>query len=495
MLELLTAKEMGRADELAIEGGVAGAVLMENAGRSVADEVSTRFPDASTVAILCGPGNNGGDGFVAARQLRERGYSVRLGFDGDPSKLPADAAAMAARYAGTIQPLDPVLFDRADVIVDGLFGAGLARPIEGKLAALIDAANASGIPIIAIDVPSGVDGSTGMILGTAMRALSSVTFFRFKPGHFLMPGYLYCGDLHLADIGIPDEVLTTVKPTLYANEPGLWLDRYPWPTVLGHKYLRGHAVVASGPADATGAARLAARSALRAGAGLVTVASPRNALAVNASQLTAVMLREADGAQGLAALLSDTRKNAFLIGPGHGVGEETRQMVLTALRAEPAVVLDADALTSFAENPEELFGAILGRDHPVVMTPHAGEFARLFGEVPGASKVDRTRTAASRSGATVVFKGPDTVIAAPDGAAAIDTNGTPWLATAGSGDAMAGMVLAMLAQGLGGFDAGCIAVWMHGQAAKLFGPGLIAEDLPELIPEVLEELQEYGVSP
>jgi hydroxyethylthiazole kinase-like uncharacterized protein yjeF len=495
MLELLTAKEMGRADELAIEGGVAGAVLMENAGRSVADEVSTRFPDASTVAILCGPGNNGGDGFVAARQLRERGYSVRLGFDGDPSKLPADAAAMAARYAGTIQPLDPVLFDRADVIVDGLFGAGLARPIEGKLAALIDAANASGIPIIAIDVPSGVDGSTGMILGTAMRALSSVTFFRFKPGHFLMPGYLYCGDLHLADIGIPDEVLTTVKPTLYANEPGLWLDRYPWPTVLGHKYLRGHAVVASGPADATGAARLAARSALRAGAGLVTVASPRNALAVNASQLTAVMLREADGAQGLAALLSDTRKNAFLIGPGHGVGEETRQMVLTALRAEPAVVLDADALTSFAENPEELFGAVLGRDHPVVMTPHAGEFARLFGEVPGASKVDRTRTAASRSGATVVFKGPDTVIAAPDGAAAIDTNGTPWLATAGSGDAMAGMVLAMLAQGLGGFDAGCIAVWMHGQAAKLFGPGLIAEDLPELIPEVLEELQEYGVSP
>jgi hydroxyethylthiazole kinase-like uncharacterized protein yjeF len=495
MLELLTANEMGRADELAIEGGVAGAVLMENAGRSVADEVSTRFPDASTVAILCGPGNNGGDGFVAARQLRERGYSVRLGFDGDPSKLPADAAAMAARYAGTIQPLDPVLFDRADVIVDGLFGAGLARPIEGKLAALIDAANASGIPIIAIDVPSGVDGSTGMILGTAMRALSSVTFFRFKPGHFLMPGYLYCGDLHLADIGIPDEVLTTVKPTLYANEPGLWLDRYPWPTVLGHKYLRGHAVVASGPADATGAARLAARSALRAGAGLVTVASPRNALAVNASQLTAVMLREADGAQGLAALLSDTRKNAFLIGPGHGVGEETRQMVLTALRAEPAVVLDADALTSFAENPEELFGAILGRDHPVVMTPHAGEFARLFGEVPGASKVDRTRTAASRSGATVVFKGPDTVIAAPDGAAAIDTNGTPWLATAGSGDAMAGMVLAMLAQGLGGFDAGCIAVWMHGQAAKLFGPGLIAEDLPELIPEVLEELQEYGVSP
>lgn len=491
MLELLTAKEMGQADKLAMEGGVAGAVLMENAGRSVADEVSLRFPDASTVAILCGPGNNGGDGFVAARLLVERGYFVQVGFDGDPRKLPPDAAAMAERYSGPVHPLESALLDNADVIVDGLFGAGLSRPVDGKMGALVDAANESGIPIIAIDVPSGVDGTTGSILGTAIRAVSSVTFFRLKPGHLLSPGHLHCGELHLADIGIPDEVLATVKPILYANEPGLWLDRYPWPTQLGHKYLRGHAVVASGPADATGAARLAARSALRAGAGLVTVASPRNALAVNASRLTAVMLKEADGPQGLTALLSDTRKNAFLIGPGHGVGEETRQMVLAALQAEPAVVLDADALTSFAETPDILFAAIQRRKQAVVMTPHAGEFARLFGDVPGASKVDRTRTAASRSGATVVLKGPDTVIAAPDGHAAIDTNGTPWLATAGSGDAMAGMVVAILAQGLGGFDAACVAVWMHGQAAKQFGPGLIAEDLPELIPEVLEELEEY----
>jgi len=493
MLELLTAKEMGRADKLAIKGGVAGAVLMENAGRSVADEVSLRFPDASTVAILCGPGNNGGDGFVAARRLLERGYFVRLGFDGDPRALPADAAEMAARYSGTIQPLDPALFDHADVIVDGLFGAGLARPLDGKLANLVGAANASGVPVIAIDVPSGVDGTTGMILGTAIRALSTVTFFRFKPGHLLMPGHLHCGELHLADIGIPDAVLETVKPTLYVNEPGLWLERFPWPTVDGHKYLRGDALVASGAADATGAARLAARGALRAGAGLVTVASPRNALAVNAAHLTAVMLREADGPQGLAALLSDTRKNAFLIGPGHGVGEETREMVLTALKATPAVVLDADALTSFAETPDVLFEAIHARAAPVVMTPHAGEFARLFGDVPGASKVDRTRTAAARCGATVVLKGPDTVISAPDGHAAIDTNGTPWLATAGSGDVLGGLVLGMLAQGLGGFDAGCIGVWMHGEAAKRFGPGLIAEDLPELVPEVLEDLEEYGL--
>jgi len=490
VLELLTAKEMGLADKLAIEGGVPGAVLMENAGRSVADEVSLRFLDASTVAILCGPGNNGGDGFVAARYLLERGYFVRLGFDGDPRALPPDAAAMAARYSGEIHPLDPALFDKADVIVDGLFGAGLSKPIDGKMAELVDAANASGAPIIAIDVPTGIDGTTGAVRGTAMRALSTVTFFRLKPGHLLMPGHLHCGEIQVANIGIPDGVLKTVKPALFANEPGLWRDRFPWPTVEGHKYLRGHAVVASGPEDATGAARLAARGALRMGAGLVTVASPRSALTVNAAHLTAIMLREADGPRGLEALLADTRKNAFLIGPGHGVGEETRAMVLTAIRAGPAMVLDADALTSFAETPERLFEAVRARRSPVVMTPHEGEFARLFGTVRGASKVERARAAAAVSGATVVLKGPDTVIAAPDGSAAIDTNGTPWLATAGSGDVLAGMVLGLLAQGVAGFYAASIAVWMHGEAAKLFGPGLIAEDLPELVPEVLANLED-----
>lgn len=490
MLELLTAKEMGVADKLTIEGGVPGAVLMEHAGRNVADEVSRLFPDASTVAILCGPGNNGGDGFVAARYLLDRGYGVRVGLDGDPAKLPADAAAMAARCPSALQPLDPALFDGADVIVDGLFGAGLSKPIEGRLASLIDAANASGVPIVAIDVPSGIDGTTGEVRGTAIRAVSAVTFFRLKPGHLLMPGHLHCGELRLTDIGIPDRVLDTIGPKLFANEPELWLDAFPWPTVEGHKYLRGHALVASGPEAATGAARLAARGALRIGAGLVTVASPRSAIAVNAAQLAAIMLREADGPQGLEALLSDTRKNAFLIGPGHGVGEETREMVRVALRAEPAVVLDADALTSFADDPEQLFEAVRGRTHPVVMTPHAGEFARLFGALPGASKVDRARAAAAVSGATVVLKGPDTVIAAPDGHAAIDTNGTPWLATAGSGDVLGGMVLGLLAQGMSGFLAACAAVWMHGQAAKQFGPGLIAEDLPEGLPEVLAILEE-----
>jgi NAD(P)H-hydrate epimerase len=489
MLELLTAEEMGRADRLTIEGGTPGAVLMETASRGVADEVSARFPDAETVAVLCGPGNNGGDGFVAARYLMERGYRVRLGFDGDPAKLPADAASMAARFNAPIEPLGERLFTHADVIVDGLFGAGLARPIDGKLGDLIDAANASGLPIVAIDVPSGIDGTTGEIRGHAIRALATVTFFRLKPGHLLQPGRLHCGPTRVVDIGIPQSVLAEIEPKTFANQPDLWLAEYPWPTVEGHKYLRGHALVASGPKDATGAARLAARGALRSGAGLVTVASPRDALEVNASQLTAVMVREVNDARGLLQLLADERKNAFLIGPGHGVGEETRAMVLAALKASPRVVLDADALTSFADDAKTLFTAIKARAAPVVLTPHEGEFVRLFGDVPGASKVDRTRTAAARSGATVVLKGADTVIAAPSGEAAIDSAGTPWLATAGSGDVLGGMILGMLAQGMTGFLGGCAGVWLHGEAAKVFGPGLIAEDLPEMVPQVLQKLE------
>jgi len=489
MLELLTAEEMGRADCLAIEGGVAGAVLMENAGRGVADEVAIRFPDAATVAVLCGPGNNGGDGFVAARHLMERGYRVRLGFNGDPAKLSTDAAAMAGRFNGEIEPLSPDMIPGADVIVDALFGAGLARPVEGKFAALIEAANKSGAAIVAVDVPSGIDGTTGEVRGIAIQALATVTFFRLKPGHLLMPGRLYCGAVRLIDIGIPDSVLNTVKPNTFANEPALWLAEYPWPTVEGHKYLRGHAVVASGPVYSTGAARMAARGALRIGAGLVTVASPRDALDVNAAQLTAIMVREVDEARALSKLLADERKNAFLIGPGYGVGEATRAMVLAALAASPRVVLDADALTSFADDRDTLFNAIKARQAPVVMTPHEGEFARLFGEVPGASKVDRTRTVAAHSGATVLLKGADTVIVAPSGEAAIDAAGTPWLATAGSGDVLGGMVLGLLAQGMTGFLGASAAVWMHGAAAKIFGPGLIAEDLPEMLPHVLRDLE------
>jgi NAD(P)H-hydrate epimerase len=492
MLELLTAEEMGRADRLAIEAGVAGATLMENAGRAVADEVAKRIPDGETVAVLCGPGNNGGDGFVAARHLVDRGYKVRLGFDGDITRLPNDAAGMAGRFAGSREPLSTDILVGADVVVDALFGAGLARPIEGTLAGLIESVNASGIPVVAVDVPSGIDGSTGEVRGVAIEAAATVTFFRLKPGHLLLPGRGHCGEITLADIGIPASVLPTIAPNAFVNEPPLWLGRFPWPKDEGHKYARGHAVVVSGPLYGTGAARLAARGALRAGAGLVTVASPRDALAVNAAQLTAIMLRESDDARGLRALLVDKRKNAVLIGPGVGVGERTKEMVLAALGSEAAVVLDADAITSFSEDPKVLFAKIVSRAAPVVLTPHDGEFARLFGDLAALPKLERARKASAASGAIVVLKGADTVVAAPDGMASINATTSPWLATAGTGDVLGGMVLGLLAQGMPGFLAASAAVWLHGAAAKEFGPGLIAEDLSETLPRVLRAMWKSG---
>ncbi len=489
MLELLTAEEMGRADALAIQGGVAGATLMENAGRAVADEVVKRFPDAESVVVLCGPGNNGGDGFVTARHLMERGYRVRLGFDGDVGRLPKDAAAMARRFAGRIEPLSPDMLTGAGVVVDALFGAGLARPIEGKFATLIGRVNASAVPVVAVDVPSGIDGSTGEVRGVAINATATATFFRMKPGHLLLPGRVHCGVVRLADIGIPASVLAEIAPKTFANEPALWLAQFPWPGDESHKYARGHAVVVSGPVYSTGAARLAARGALRAGAGLVTVASPRDALQVNAAQLTAIMVREADDARGLKTLLADKRKNAVLIGPGVGVGERTKELVFAALASEAAIVLDADAITSFGEDAARLFAGIAARAAPVVLTPHDGEFGRLFNDLAALPKLERARQAAARSGAIVTLKGADTVVAAPDGLASINATTSPWLATAGTGDVLGGMVLGLLAQGMPGFLAASAAVWLHGAAAKSFGPGLVAEDLSETLPLVLRALK------
>ena len=488
MLELLTAEEMGRADRLTIQEGIKGAVLMENAGRAVADEVSRRFPDAETVMVLCGPGNNGGDGFVAARHLRERGYKVRLGFNGDPTRLPTDAAAMAKLWSEGRVKLSADLLAGSDVVVDALFGAGLARPIEGAFAELIDDVNASGLPVVAIDVPSGIDGTTGEVRGTAIEAVSTVTFFRLKPGHLLLPGRLHCGEVKLAQIGIPDSLLTTIAPKAFANEPLLWLSNFPWPKPEGHKYARGHAVVVSGPAYSTGAARLGARGALRVGAGLVTVASPRDAIKVNAAQLTAIMVREANDARALANLLADERKNAVLIGPGILVGERTKELVFAALASNAAVVLDADAITSFSDDAKRLFAAIRSRKAPVIMTPHDGEFARLFGDIRAASKLERAREAAARSGAVILLKGSDTVVAAPDAIASVNATTSQWLATAGSGDVLGGMVAGLLAQRMTAFQAASAAVWLHGSAAKAFGPGLIAEDIPEMLPGVLRDL-------
>lgn len=486
---LLSPDEMARADRLAVAAGVASLTLMENAGRGVANEVMKRWT-ARPAVVLCGPGNNGGDGFVTARHLRDAGWPVTLGLAGRREGLKGDAAVMAGRWSGEVKEAAPRLLDGSGLVIDALFGAGLSRPIEGTLAEIIEAVNRAGVPAVAVDIPSGIDGHSGAVRGQAVRAVLTVTFFRKKPGHLLMPGREHCGETVVVDIGIPDSVLADIAPLTYENAPALWRRSLPVRTASSHKYRHGHAVVVSGGPWNTGAARLAATAALRAGAGLVTVASPRRALPVNAAHLTAVMLAEADDAQALGRLLDDRRKTAVLIGPAAGVTGETRAKVRACLASGAAVVLDADALTVFAEAPEDLFEAIAERpDRPVVLTPHEGEFARLFDrlDIAGA-KHERAVKSAAAASAIVLLKGADTVVAAADGRAAINANAPPWLATAGSGDVLSGLVLGLLAQGMEAFAAAAAAVWMHGEAARAFGPGLIAEDLARLLPPVLARL-------
>lgn len=493
-LELLTTDEMAEADRLTIAAGTPGIVLMENAGTAVAEAVLALLgPETNRVAILCGPGNNGGDGFIAARLLREAGLSVSVGLLGAQSALKGDAAEAARRFAGPIGALEEVDLESADLAVDALFGAGLARDLDGAARSAVERMNdwtrRSGRPIVAVDVPSGIDGTTGAVRGVAVEAEVSVTFFRCKPGHLLLPGRLHCGRIIRADIGIEPSVLAAIAPQTFVNAPDLWRACFPLPGAMDHKYARGHAVVLSGDAWHTGAARLAARGALRAGAGLVTLLSPREALQVNAAHLTAIMLAPCDGVDDLAGILADRRKNAGLVGPGYGVGEAVRTMVRALLAPPPAgaagraIVLDADALTSFAGALDELSGLIRASHGPVVLTPHEGEFARLFGGIAAGSKLERTRAAALLCGATLVLKGADTVVAHPDGRAAVAADLPAWLATAGSGDVLAGIICGLLAQGMPPFEAAACGVFLHGEAGRK--PGLISEDLPDALPAVL----------
>jgi hydroxyethylthiazole kinase-like uncharacterized protein yjeF len=492
MIELLTPEEMARADALAIAAGISGSALMENAGRAVADVVAARYPPGRVV-VVAGPGNNGGDGFVAARLLAQRGYEVRALLLGDRSRLKGDAADAAARWTGRIEPAQLDGLTGAQIIVDALFGAGLDRPLDGAAKTMVEAINAAKVPVVAVDLPSGINGATGEVMGIAVKATETVTFFRRKPGHLLLPGRLHCGTLEVADIGIPAPVLGEIRPRAFANEAGLWANVVPRADPGGHKYDRGHVVVVSGELPSTGAAKLAARGALRIGAGLVTIASPRSAVAAHATESVAVMVRQVDGAGELEALLGDRGRNAVVLGPGGGVGEVMRAAVMAALKSGAAVVLDADALTSFAGTANELWRAIASEPQwPVVLTPHEGEFGRLFNGVNKISnvhsKLEKARVAAKHSGAIVVLKGGDTTVASPDGRAAIAANAPPSLATAGSGDVLAGMIAGLVAQHMPAFEAACAGVWLHGEAAKEFGPGLISEDLPDMLPRVLRRL-------
>ena len=494
-MRLLTVAAMRRVDAAAIEGGVPGLTLMEAAGAAVAGRARARLPAGGRVVVLCGPGNNGGDGYVAARLLAEAGYAVELLCLGAVSALTGDAALAAAAWTGPVRPAEGGALPSGDLVIDALFGAGLSRDLDGAARALVEAVNEAGMPVLAVDVPSGVDGDTGAVRGAAIRAVETVTFVTFKPGHLLQPGRGLCGQLSLADIGTGPAALEAglaARAPLDRNGPDLWGRDVPRLTGASHKYTRGHALVLSGPATKTGAARLAARGALRVGAGLVTVASPTAALPENAAHLTAIMLRPCESADDLDDLLTDERLNVILAGPGLGTGEPTRERVAVAAAAGRGLVLDADALTSFAGKAPLLAAHLADGDARAVLTPHAGEFARLFdgtdAMAEGADKVARARAAAALTGAVVVFKGADTVIAAPDGRAAINDHGSPYLGTAGSGDVLGGLIAGLLAQGMEPFSAAAAGVWLHGDAGLRHGPGLIAEDIPELMPAVLRDL-------
>jgi hydroxyethylthiazole kinase-like uncharacterized protein yjeF len=453
MHELLTPQEMAEADRLTVEAGITGGTLMENAGRAVARAVRARFTPCKTL-VLCGPGNNGGDGYVVARLLAQAGWPVSLAATGAP-KRGTDAAASAALWHGPSARFGPRTAGRAALVIDAVYGAGLSRDVDGVTADTLRAARR----VVAVDVPSGLDGATGQVRGYAPQAALTVTFFRRKPGHVLQPGRALCGELVLADIGTPPKVLARIKPACFANGPALWTLRRPG--VADHKYARGTVTVCGGAMS--GAARLSALAARHGGAGLVAIAAEGAAAAYVGAAPGTIVLNDP-----VTKLLEDARRHVWVCGPGLGI-ERAGRVLAELVRAQRQVVADADALTACAGRPEALRGA-------AVLTPHEGEFARVFGPVTG-GKLAAARAAARQTGAVVVLKGSDTVIAAPDGRVAMNENAPPWLATAGSGDVLSGLVAAQLAQGLAPFEAAAAAVWLHGRAGELAGTGLVAEDL------------------
>jgi NAD(P)H-hydrate epimerase len=481
-LALLTPVQMGEAERATEAAGVPSSVMMEAAGGAVAVAIGERWL-MRPVTVLCGPGNNGGDGLVVARHLEAAGWPVKVALLGSRDKLRGDAAWAASQWKGGLAPFTPDCLEGVGLVVDAIFGAGLSRPLDGEAALLVGAMTSRGIPICAVDVPSGLDGANGMVRGAAAAADLTVTFFRKKPGHLLYPGRALCGHVVVADIGTPVSVLDAIALDTWENGPGLWLDGYPWPKAESFKYTRGGVLVLGGEAI-TGASRMTALAASRAGAGMVTLAAPVAVWSIYATSLTNAIVRSFKGPADWQALLADKRRNVIAIGPGAGVGALTRQYVRAALATRRATVLDADALTSFAEAPEDLFRAI---DGPCVMTPHAGEFTRLF-HFEG-DKLERARAAARQCGAIVLFKGPDTVIATPDGRAIINANAPAQLATGGSGDVLTGFIAALLAQGMDAFESAAAGAWLHGAAAAEFGLGLVAEDLPGVLPRVLEKLR------
>jgi NAD(P)H-hydrate epimerase len=482
-LALLSAEQMRAAENATIAAGTPGFILMKQAGEKAAHTIMERF-SPSPILVLCGPGNNGGDGFILAQTLLEHGWPVNLW--ASSHELSGDAKEASKMYRGnrigdiTSEPLESY-----SLIVDALFGTGLTRNIENEFNTVIEDVNNAKAHVIALDIPSGVHTNTGDVMGNAIEANHTITFSHAKPGHFLLPGKNLTGDLITLDIGIE---LGGISPETYQNTPLLWRNHFPQPHVHSHKYNRGYTLVIGGPITKTGAAKLASRSALRIGSGLVSIACDRESLPIYATSQAAVMTVLIEQESDFTTLLDDERINSVVIGPGAGLTDQTKNRVRNILNAGKHCVLDADALRLFSEHPDMLFKHINGS---CILTPHEGEFQHLFNNISvdmEADKLTRACQAAKLSGATIIYKGSDTVIATPEGKAALSSHTASSLATAGTGDVLAGLCGGLLAQGMSAFESAAAASWIHAEAATLFGPGLIAEDLPELIPAVLRDV-------
>ena len=498
MTEILSSAQMRAVEMAAIESGAtSGLELMERAGAGVVGAIRDLWPEAARrVVVFCGPGNNGGDGYVIARQFARRGWQVALWAPLDPATPDAQANAQAWGAFGPIaRTLDSVSLDGV-IVIDALFGSGLTRPLAERFWRPLALAQAHGARIVAVDILSGLCADSGQVRAEAgylpRGADLTVSFQTPKPGHMLLPGGTMTGVLRVADIGLGAQVAALGEGASVARDVGGG-DLTRLAKRSGHKFTHGHVLVLAGGVGKGGAARLAARAALRIGAGLVTLGCPPGALIENAARLDAVMLQPIPEPKAVPRLLSDPRITACCLGPGLGVNARAAALVAAVLSARRPTVLDADALTLIARDAQ-LRALVHGA---CVLTPHGGEFARLWPELSGAlsgkkmAKTDATLKAARSIGATVLFKGVDTVIATPDGAVAIHASlrdrHAPWLATAGAGDVLAGVICGLLARGFGPEDAACMGARLHVDCALAHGPGLIAEDLPEMLPRVLRQ--------
>lgn len=492
-IELLTPEQMGQADKLAATfNGGDSYQLMLNAAQAVTDVIVDCYGKVKKVAILCGSGNNGGDGYAVATLLKNKGFNVTCFAYGAPRKNSDADKAYLAWDGLTLSP-DKLVPEDVGLIVDALYGAGLDRELDMPTQALLKTVNDANIPVVAIDLPTGVYGKTGETCKTAINANETVTFFRLKPGHVIYPGRAHCGNIILKNIGIPERVLETIGAKTTINSPTLWQKNWPVLDYDTHKYKRGHAVVFSGGACSTGAARLAALAAARVGAGLVTILAPEDALAAHESHLTSVMLSQLCEDDEILSFLKARKVRSVVLGPGFGNMDRAFNIAKTILQDECGVdslLLDADALTAIALKPDEIFATIKRSSVKVVLTPHEGEFRRVFPDISAnekSTRLDRALEGAEKSGAVVVYKGADNIVASPDGRLAVSTNGTPFLATAGSGDVLSGILSGLLAQQMPAYEAACAASWIHAECGRKTSFGTIAEDLVATIPVVLRE--------